>query len=571
MLWAAVPRGYRIPVTAKQTRCRCTARRGIRSVCVSSWCMILISAGFHATLAESNVRFSGEASADFQYDHVHFPSQGRPEWISTLTVNPRLMINGQSLSLLVKVSSLDKSDLQPFNRLGLHAANKWAKLRLGDSNPVYSQYSVNGVLVRGASLDLHPGLFRASACYGESKRAVEGGAGVSPTYRQRLFGAKLGVGSEQQSHLHLNYVRAKDEEGSLSQDSTQKPAPKACTAVSLSGGLHLIQSKLIVEGEIAGSHLVRDTRSARLDNEEVPKWIARIARPRISSQFGLAARVRSAITVYETRLEATYSRIEPGFSTLGTAYLQTDIQRTEVSAGRRFWRNQIWFDGRYAYSRDNLGDLKQSTTRANSGGVTLGFMPQGLPSLVLSVLPYCERNTLIGRRLTDTYSASSSHAFTLWNLSHTASASYSQSRYRDRTTTVYDSTEISGASNDYTIHNLLLSATTTLRIPLAISYGVGFTRNRRTSGTDADLWSYDLGLSCPFARRKLTAQLSASVLDESGGALSDKLALRANARYDLQPIGEVTVSLERIAYSSRANPETGYDEFISRLTLIRRW
>lgn len=95
------------------------------------------------------VSLSGDLRVELKYDGIRGKQQGRPRWIQTITFKPNIIIPKlPALNFLLKLSSLEETIRQPFNRINLHVSKKWGVFYLGDAYPVFSKYSLNGILVR---------------------------------------------------------------------------------------------------------------------------------------------------------------------------------------------------------------------------------------------------------------------------------------------------------------------------------------------------------------------------------------------------------------------------------------
>ena len=138
-----------------------------------------------------------------------------PSWRASLT--PQLTFLGEfTVGLDILLSSEGNQLRQNMSQFGLNPRYKWATLHIGDFGRGYSSYSVQGMRVRGAGLDLRPGIFRLSVQGGQVQRAVAAGAG-GMAYKRNLYAASVGVGREQSSFIDFIVVKAKDDPSSLSQ------------------------------------------------------------------------------------------------------------------------------------------------------------------------------------------------------------------------------------------------------------------------------------------------------------------------------------------------------------------
>ncbi len=93
--------------------------------------------------------------------------QGEQDW---LTWEAGAMLSSEESSFL---TSEDIPDRQPINRFFLNARTRHWKLRLGDSNPNFSELSLKGILVRGLNAQFKSNRFNAQFVYGYNKRDID--------------------------------------------------------------------------------------------------------------------------------------------------------------------------------------------------------------------------------------------------------------------------------------------------------------------------------------------------------------------------------------------------------------
>jgi len=117
------------------------------------------------------------------------------------------------------ISSEGSSAKQNINHFGINPSWDWGILHLGDFTNEFSNYTLSGINIRGAGVDIKPGLFRLSIASGFTQRSVPGGA-QDGSFKRFLFSAKLGLGKDESTFVDLIFLRAKDELSSLNQNTT---------------------------------------------------------------------------------------------------------------------------------------------------------------------------------------------------------------------------------------------------------------------------------------------------------------------------------------------------------------
>ncbi|GAB4180048.1 MAG: hypothetical protein Kow00108_16220 [Calditrichia bacterium] len=132
------------------------------------------------------------------------PSTGRIYFRPVITFFERYSIPFEFL-----ISTEGSSARQGINQYALHPSWSWGDAHLGDFSEKYSEYSLSGIQIRGAGVNLRPGKFRFSFLAGLTQRTVSGNAG-NQAYKRRIIAGKIGVGAEDKSHLYLTTLHLKD-------------------------------------------------------------------------------------------------------------------------------------------------------------------------------------------------------------------------------------------------------------------------------------------------------------------------------------------------------------------------
>src|SRR5690606_32174497 len=119
------------------------------------------------------VRFTGTLAANLTF----FDAQGRPsnreEFTWYLTGNPTLEVYSITLPFVFTVSEHDRDFRQPFNPCGVSPYCKWIKALVGCRNVVFSPFTMGGLTMARAGVELTPGKFRCGVMYGSLFKAIE--------------------------------------------------------------------------------------------------------------------------------------------------------------------------------------------------------------------------------------------------------------------------------------------------------------------------------------------------------------------------------------------------------------
>lgn len=181
------------------------------------------------TFLQKNISLTGEAGAYGETYHMSGEESRRPASTGRIFIRPTLtLFDLFSIPMEFFISTEGSGARQDINHYGIAPSWAWGKLYLGDFSENYSEFTLSGVNIRGAGINLYPGGFRFALAAGYTQRSVQGGAG-NGSYDRFLIAAKTGYGSEDGSHFYLTMLRAKDKISSL------KPAANAFKIVFPNG------------------------------------------------------------------------------------------------------------------------------------------------------------------------------------------------------------------------------------------------------------------------------------------------------------------------------------------------
>lgn len=298
-------------------------------------------------------------------------------WRASLT--PQLTFLGEfTVGLDILLSSEGNQLRQNMSQFGLNPRYKWVTLHIGDFGRGYSSYSVQGMRVRGAGLDLRPGIFRLSVQGGQVQRAVAAGAG-GMAYQRNLYAASIGVGREQSSFIDFIVVKTKDDPSSLSQalqDTTlldtipvalrprYDTRPQENVVLATQGQLLLFSRRLSVKGEFASAVITRDVQSPAANGDSVPGGgvLGGLVPLTLSTSADYAWKLDGSYTLGSAALRAGYEYVGPGFTSLGLAYVINDRRAYTLGGNVRLLGNRLSLQGQVQHQNDNLLGQKATTT-----------------------------------------------------------------------------------------------------------------------------------------------------------------------------------------------------------------
>lgn len=324
--------------------------------------------------------------------------RGSVDWFGRIKTEVDILVSSEDGTGLSGTPGIAR---QRLNRLGISPGWSWGRVHLGSFTDQYSEYSLSGIRLTGAGVNLNPGLLRVGSVYGQVAQPILGGA-TDGSYRRRLVGGRLGLGRQGQggvprSFFDVMLLRVWDDAGSLTGSpgvvdtaagvpvNTLSVTPEENVVAAATGKLDLLEGRLQLNGEASGAIHSRDRRATELEESELssyPGFLRGLLTPRVSTHADYAWRLEAQYQVSQLPggtpraprtlgLAVDYSYIGPGYVSLGVASLPADQRAVGLRSQVRFPRWNASITGRF--QQDNLLGQKLATTdRVQLGGsVTL--------------------------------------------------------------------------------------------------------------------------------------------------------------------------------------------------------
>jgi len=533
-----------------------------------------------------NMKLTGSAQTDLVSDRITGMGQNRPPWVNRLYLYPTLEFYGYKLGFTFLLSSEEKKTRQPFDRFGgdvqqeVGLAKGWMDVKLGDAHPKFSHYTLDGILVRGGSVDLNPGLLRMAVAMGQTQRAIaqvveNGQETVVPSFRQNLFAAKLGFGKKAGSHFDLNVLKVKDDPGSI--ESTGVATPRENAVFGTTGQLDF-GGRFRMSGEWALGVLTRDVRSGEINLSSLSGFPTGIIKPRLSTQYGTAYTIGTELRLPSRKasggLKADYRRVDQGFMSLGSPNLLNDIQGLTLNGDLTLRNGLVGMRAGYEETRDNVEKLKPSTTKTTTWHSDLAILPARLPYLTLGYSGYGQKNDEVNdttkiHNLTGAFSAVAGMNLTLLALRQSASFSWALQDFKDKR-------PLAMPGSDYRSSTGTWSHAVDFPFPISASYSLGLTRTRGSGGDQTEDMKSG---SAELAHRALRDRLRTRVqyVQEKGSGIrlgfsidQLKTTYRAGTSWNGEKFN-AGLTWERIRYDDRAVGANSYNETVVTTTAGMRF
>lgn len=544
----------------------------------------------------------GEIGTLSELYQVYGADPRRPWGTQQLYLNPTMRLVGSlDLSVNVLVSTEQGSNVglrglpgrQRLNEFGLHPTWSWGRAHVGTFSESYSSRTYAGLRVRGAGVELNPGVLRFGVFGGSAQQAVFGGL-TSGAYARRAFGGRIGLGRDNGDRyapfIQLMLVRTWDDEASLPDggdpdapvlppDVSANPyavTPQENFVVGLAGGIGLFAGKLFLKGEIDGALHTRDRRATPLAEEELggyPGFLKGIMTPRLGTHGDYAVSTEATLRLPTlpgaTRrsprtLTATvgYHYMGPGYVSLGTPSLFNDYRKLDATAHLRLGSSQIRLDA--LTQGDNVLGQKSATTRRNRlGGTYTVRVSQRWTSAVTARWLTMENDAVDSLRLV---------AFTNWTAATTQSFNFARDARIASVAFTY-SLQHAGDDNPLRVGATMRSHTADARVGVRLAERIQLTPSlglqRLRTGTEAWSTRATYGLSGQWRSPGRAWTLVATATSARYSLGTDALRGGLTMRWRATSADRLTFSLQSSHYSDVPSERGTFDEHLMSLRWAR--
>ncbi|OQX91141.1 MAG: hypothetical protein B6D58_08835 [candidate division Zixibacteria bacterium 4484_95] len=558
-------------------------------------------------------KITGDLGTYGEYYSVSGREARRPSTTGRIFLRPTLTLFGSfSASLNIIYSTEGSSAKQHINQFAVHPQWSWGTLHIGDFSHKLSKYTLSGVSIRGAGIDINAGIFRFQAVGGQTKRKVVAGA-YNSVYSQNLYGAKIGIGREESSFFDINVVKVKDNVGSLpldifqvdslEVDTTTSPdtssidsipeygvTPQENLVVGANTVLKLFGRSLIFRGELAGSAYTRNLYSSSEASEDIPSFVKKVYTPRISSNFdyAYAAELNFSQRIFNAR--GAYTYIGPGYTSLGLSSNMNDKQTIEGGLGFRLFENRVSLQGTFNAQNDNVASQKTNTTKRSTYGLNATIRPLNQISIGFNAMLNVMKNDAssdstwivqdsvwneqdstwsepdsvlyIGKihNENSSYAANVMYQFNMFNSSHSISMNYSTQFSKDLNPT--------RSGNDVNTQNVMI----TLVLMLSRSWSMSVNTNLNTVDVESQGKTTKKCLGLQLTNRMLNGNLSNSLgtnYTDSEEAMATNMTFQSS--YSITRVDIIRLSAKSSFYKYNNNSSPDFNEYIASIGYTHRF
>ncbi len=437
-------------------------------------------------------------------------------------LNGNLVVNlkGLVLPFSFTYSDRNKSFRQPFNQFGLSPKYKWITLHLGYRNINFSKYVLGGHTIFGAGIELNPGKFRFGAVYGRLRKFTNQATNVNnplndtiTSFTRKVMSVKIGVGTKK-TFFDLIIMRAADDSASLDPSAIETgnfPATNLVTGINsriaFTKNIHL---------ELEGAYSIYTTNQNSTVSINAPEFITKIIPVNLSTMGYMALR---GLLEYRNRkglkLGLAYRRIDPGYKSMGTYFINNDVENLTFKTSFSTFKRKLRFSGSIGLERNNLNTARNATTNKMIGSAMVSYDPVRIFGITINYSNY-SINQQPGRiQIADSVKLYQSNGtfmvmphFQFFNSKNTisqfVSLVFSNMKLNDKNPTA-------GYNNSFTtINNMLTYGITFIPVELSVNATLNYNKVNMTAGNSTNTGG-TLGISKGFMKNKLSLGLAANL------------------------------------------------------------
>tara|TARA_B110000483_G_scaffold188077_1_gene222933 strand:- start:4538 stop:6253 length:1716 start_codon:yes stop_codon:yes gene_type:complete len=277
--------------------------------------------------------------------------------------------------------SQSKAAAQPFNQFGMSPKYKNVTSHIGYRSLKFSEFSLSGNQFMGMGLDFNAKdkLVKLKLVYGRFAKAIDTivPGSFSKTFERWGYGINTIIGTEK-NNLGFLLFKAKDRKTSVSGYDTlvtSKPADNLVLGITTK---QKISKSLTFEGEIDWSAYTYDTRKTdtRLEGYTYLNNLGFLFYANNSSLLSKAMFWNLNYKKDKLNLKFGYRRVDPGYRTMGSVYLNNDFEDLTGNIKYKFFKGKMGFSYTSGLQRNNLNDDKASETLRLISSINSTYSPK---------------------------------------------------------------------------------------------------------------------------------------------------------------------------------------------------
>ncbi len=448
------------------------------------------------------------------------------------------------------ISKENKTYNQPsYKQYGISPKYKALTTHIGYRAMNFSQYTMSGIMFFGGGVEYTPKEkpFAIKGFYGRFAQAMQYKSIASfdpnaiiepPAFERWGYGSMVTIGKKGQ-FVDLIFFKAMDEKNSIIIPDTidnLKPLENFVLGINTR---NKITKNLNLKFEYVLSALSTDTRQPENFQEtySYANNLGFLYSPRTSSQFNNVIQTGLNYKFKLANLGINYKRIDPEFQSLGTSFINNDVEEVTVNLGTSLMKNKISFSGNIGSQKNNLDKSQMTTNKRLISSANLTYLVNKKLNLIASLSNFNTNSTPTQIYLTDSikYSQATSNVslITNYNFGDTVlqqGISFLTS-YQKGNTLNQSGTDVTDIANSFINANLmyrLVFVPQKLTVFISLNYSVF-----ESEGMNNNSYGPTLGIVKQMMKDKLKLGLNSTYLNTSGNSESSLINFRVYANYSV--------------------------------------
>lgn len=257
------------------------------------------------------------------------------------------------------------------------------KLEIGTSNPIYSDYTLKGVPIKGVNIELEPLKWHFGYAGTKNMEAIPS----QNVYERRLQVAKIGYGKTDASHIRLIYLQGADNKDMRIQSDIAinllTVNPHKNNVLALKGKV-LLSKKTNIEMEAARSFTSINLNKKDLAFNYMFNNFFTDVLIDSTIKIGNAINIKLNTQITKsTKIQLKTEYIDADFFTLGAPYLRNDLKGYQAEVEQTMVGGKLVVGALFGQSYDNVAGIKAQTTFLNTYGGKLKWTPKKLPQILI--------------------------------------------------------------------------------------------------------------------------------------------------------------------------------------------
>jgi len=259
--------------------------------------------------------------------------------------------------------------------------------------------------------------------------------------------------------------------------------------------------------------------------------------PRTSSQFNSVIQSGLNYKFKVANLGINYKHIDPEFQSLGTSFINNDIEEITTNLGTSLFKNKVSLSGNFGTQRNNLDKTQITTSKRLISSANISYLATKKLNFIAAVSNFNTNATPTQIYLVDSikYSQATSNTSltTNYNFGDTATQQGVTliTSYQEGHTLNQSGTEVTNISNTFININAMYHLNFVSQ-KIAVFASINYT-TFETMGNTSNSLGPTIGVVKQMVKDKLKIGVNATYLKTSGNSSSSLINTRIYGNYDL--------------------------------------